>query len=1174
MLSPVWSDPRYQHNVWYNGLFISGLAVDESTGDVYFSDAAQNRIVHQSKNGTLLGIYRAPASDDLALFSPMQLVFVGSTLYFADSDNGRVGVVHTNTEMAFLPKSEYLSSCSAVAVDGGGALYVIDGWGLMQDVWSSGSWSNEVDFSKATPVPLYFSSAAVVEQTATVVDPVLGSTYIGGESVIFDFTVPGALSIDYHAPNSYYFLIQATPDAPMQVALTDLRGAVVESWTAPGRGGRSIPFFGSSMYYAASDDSIYLTDHGTDDSVSSYGRVVKMNSSWHEVGNWTITDGAAFSFTSVWYDGSGAAQGGCSMWMTDPRRGVVRVAADGTLLQWHNASVDPADNRTARFTAVALDLPSTDSVRGYPYATLVLLDTAAPTHSKLWRFSLDNLTFSLINTSTALLSPHILGLTVDNGLHDIYVVDADQQTVIRLNFMGEPDSLNLSSIELVEPQGLVVYLGEQNQYLFVADAGYNGTGAVVVIDEDLQITRIFQPDGMYRPLSVVIDASKVLLYAADSNGVVYQSDVGGFDPAVVIHQPVPAALEIRSMAITRKGVVYMLDVYSRRLIVLLWEEPPWNPGPYECAPVQPATLSSSSSSSSSSSFFSSSTADNFPRLSSSSSSSSSFLPPSPQSTFSLPAAISLVLLCVLLLAAARIVMLRFRRKRKRRQDDRLLQINGKEVYVEAEESEEQEAMEWEENEAVTAIDQLVDNSNDVDMGNTCGKRRPSGAARTEYHIQRYEVVTALEYMLSPTIITLQSTSPHPASISTSDPLSSTPSSSSFPDENHDAPPQASDRRPASSAVSPSHIAELTSVLQTVPTFIQSVQDLTILGEGSSGRVYTGRHPASGAAVVVKLPKVVTINGATWREWHCHIRLPPHPHLVNFLGALPMSSNNYLVTALVRQGSLHGLLTSPSSSTGVYSRPYGVLRCAREMAAVLAHMHLSGFVHRDVSTRNILVDSDGRYVLADLGLAHQVNSKDDTQSALPVRWTSPESLASGRHSAKSDVWSLGVALWEMTSGGRLPYSDSHHSLRSCIPLIVTGQLTLEVDLQWPATRDVDEKGVQAERELAARLRSLIQLCLSRDEQRRPDSKQLVEVVEKLWDDWSNKAHDNAVYDRKEVVGIERHWVEHHRNVPLMTESSMQRGSQSKSLFVEEEVEAKSDDHEKEWQSEGEEKMEQG
>ena len=213
--------------------------------------------------------------------------------------------------------------------------------------------------------------------------------------------------------------------------------------------------------------------------------------------------------------------------------------------------------------------------------------------------------------------------------------------------------------------------------------------------------------------------------------------------------------------------------------------------------------------------------------------------------------------------------------------------------------------------------------------------------------------------------------------------------------------------PVPALLSPkAHITELQSAWRanTAPTFIDSVTDLVILGEGSSGVVYRGLY--RGLACVVKLPKSASLTGAglAWRELHCHACLPPHDSLVRFLGALPMSATNYLVLCFVRQGSLHSLLTLSTLSGVWYRRPYGVMHCIRDMSAVLHHIHSCGIVHRDVSCRNILVDSDGRMVLADLGLARQTTQAEtreyhtsqhdhlNERTAVPVRWTSPESLA--------------------------------------------------------------------------------------------------------------------------------------------------------------------------------------
>ena len=361
--------------------------------------------------------------------------------------------------------------------------------------------------------------------------------------------------------------------------------------------------------------------------------------------------------------------------------------------------------------------------------------------------------------------------------------------------------------------------------------------------------------------------------------------------------------------------------------------------------------------------------------------------------------------------------------------------------------------------------------------------------------------------------------------------------------------------PAALTVSPIHSLTSDSVPRTtilrsslknltvLPTFVDEVEDLTPLGEGSAGRVYCGYH--RGLAVVVKLPKSPEITGAQWREWQAHLRLPPHPHLVTFIGALVMEHNNYLVTKLVQQGSLKGLLSagdgtdsvgeSHSSSFGgntvsIYSRRYAVLRAAHELCSVLCHMHRHNLVHRDVSARNVLVDSDGSFVLADLGLCQEMSNSATTTAAssnssaltesinvaIPVRWTAPESLLTGEFDSKSDVWSLGVTLWEMSSGGALPYGEARQTpdeQQRMIGGIVRGQLTLKL-------RD-DERKECGEDEVALmeRVRRLIALCLTRDAEKRPDSELLLQVIEKEIEEWERDGGEA-------VQRVKRTWSEYH------------------------------------------------
>jgi len=97
----------------------------------------------------------------------------------------------------------------------------------------------------------------------------------------------------------------------------------------------------------------------------------------------------------------------------------------------------------------------------------------------------------------------------------------------------------------------------------------------------------------------------------------------------------------------------------------------------------------------------------------------------------------------------------------------------------------------------------------------------------------------------------------------------------------------------------------------------------------------------------------------------------------------------------------------------------------QLARGLNYLASKRFVHRDIASRNCLVNSQFVCKIADFGLSRDVYGADyykvgSGHTCLPVRWMPPESLLYGRFTVKSDVWSYGVLMWEIFTFSQQPY----------------------------------------------------------------------------------------------------------------------------------------------------------
>ncbi|PRP74686.1 hypothetical protein PROFUN_03608 [Planoprotostelium fungivorum] len=199
-----------------------------------------------------------------------------------------------------------------------------------------------------------------------------------------------------------------------------------------------------------------------------------------------------------------------------------------------------------------------------------------------------------------------------------------------------------------------------------------------------------------------------------------------------------------------------------------------------------------------------------------------------------------------------------------------------------------------------------------------------------------------------------------------------------------------------------------------------LKDLNSIGNGSFGVVYRATWRQLTVAVKQILSEQVT--SEQLKDFLSEVvilqGLRSHPNLVSYIGLTFPPQPLSLVTEFCHGGSLDTYLSKNET-------PMEVLKSMMKGIALgMNHLHSEGIIHRDLAARNILLTQHLEPKVADFGFSRKTSEgKGVTQNSTgPVRWMAPEAITSREYSTKSDVFSYGVLLWEMVSGGRLPYED--------------------------------------------------------------------------------------------------------------------------------------------------------
>ena len=201
-----------------------------------------------------------------------------------------------------------------------------------------------------------------------------------------------------------------------------------------------------------------------------------------------------------------------------------------------------------------------------------------------------------------------------------------------------------------------------------------------------------------------------------------------------------------------------------------------------------------------------------------------------------------------------------------------------------------------------------------------------------------------------------------------------------------------------------------------------------LGSGGMSEVYLARDAKLDRAVALKLlSHELALNPERLQRFHAEARAASsinHPHILVVHDFGTLDGRPFIVTEFVEGETIRQRL-----SRGPLP-PVEALDVAVQVGAALSAAHARGLVHRDIKPENVMRRPDGYVKVLDFGLAKLTadasgNGEFATVPGLVMgtpQYMSPEQVRGQELDARSDIWSLGVLLYEMV-GGRRPFSGA-------------------------------------------------------------------------------------------------------------------------------------------------------
>ena len=260
-------------------------------------------------------------------------------------------------------------------------------------------------------------------------------------------------------------------------------------------------------------------------------------------------------------------------------------------------------------------------------------------------------------------------------------------------------------------------------------------------------------------------------------------------------------------------------------------------------------------------------------------------------------------------------------------------------------------------------------------------------------------------------------------------------------------------------------------METIEKYIGKMLDgryelQSLIGEGGMAVVFKALDHRLDRSVAVKIMRDEMADDEEFRQRFCAeshaVAMLSHPNIVAVFDVSHDDSLEYIVMELVDGITLKQYLDKKGAIGWKET-----LHFSRQIAKALSHAHERGIIHRDIKPQNIMLLKDGTIKVGDFGIAALENEiqENDGQAIGSIHYIAPEQARGMSPDARSDIYSLGVVMYEMLTGQQPYTGDSlgeiavkHMNAEPILPadIVVDTPPELERIILKAMNADIDER----------------------------------------------------------------------------------------------------------------------